>query len=73
MGIAERMVRICHPYAGIINIAVRYSKILPNDQNNEITMTIVARVVDGKYSSIRVDLNNGCDFLFESFLSISYP
>jgi len=56
IGRAERTVNKRHPYDGTINIAITYSKIPPNDQNNSITMIIDARVEDGKYSSIKVDL-----------------
>ena len=56
IGKAERAVNIRHPYDGIIIIAMRYSNILPSDQNNPIMIIIVPRVVDGKYSSINVEL-----------------
>lgn len=56
MGSADRPVRRRQPYVGTTYIAVRYSKILPNDQKNSMTMIIVARVVDGKYSNINVEL-----------------
>lgn len=56
IGKAERIVNIRHPYVGTINIAKRYSKILPNDQNSSITTIMVARIDDGKYSSINVEL-----------------
>ncbi len=56
IGKAERMVNNRQPYDGIIYIAIRYSKIPPNDQNNSITIMIVAREDDGKYSSIKVEL-----------------
>jgi hypothetical protein len=55
IGKAESAVNKRHPYDGTINIATKYSNILPNDQNNSMTIIIVARVVDGKYSSINVD------------------
>jgi hypothetical protein len=57
IGRAERIVNKRQPYAGTIYIAMRYSKIPPNDQNNSIIMIIVAREDDGKYSSIKVELN----------------
>jgi hypothetical protein len=56
MGNADTSVNTRQPYVGIINMAMRYSNMPPNDQNNSITMTIVARVDVGKYSSINVEL-----------------
>ncbi len=56
IGKAESAVNKRHPCVGTISIASTYSNIPPNDQNNSITIIIVARVVDGKYSSINVDL-----------------
>ncbi len=56
IGKAERIVSKRHPYVGTINIAIRYSKIPPSDQNNSMTIIIVARVDDGRYSSIKVEL-----------------
>lgn len=56
IGKAEITVNTRHPYSGTINIPIRYSKIPPNDQNNSITIIIVARLADGKYSSIKVEL-----------------
>jgi hypothetical protein len=76
IGNAERAVNKRHPYVGTINIAIRYSNIPPNDQNNSITITIVARVDDGKYSSIKVELNikhiieNICQCSFFSSLTL---
>ena len=56
IGKAERPVNRRQPYVGTTNIAVTYSKMLPNDQNTSIIITIAARLVDGKYSNINVGL-----------------
>jgi hypothetical protein len=56
IGKAESAVNKRQPWVGTSIIAIRYSNILPNDQNNSITMMIFARVFEGKYSSIKVEL-----------------
>ena len=58
IGRAESAVNKRHPCDGTIIIAIKYSKILPNDQNNSMAIIIVARAVDGRYSSINVDLES---------------
>ena len=56
IGRAESAVNKRHPYDETTIIAITYSNILPNDQNNSITIIIVARIVYGRYSIINVDL-----------------
>ena len=73
MGRAERKVSTRHPYRGITIIASRYSNIPPNDQNSSMTMTIVARDDDGRYSSINVDLVKPMSFHRYSLKSASNP
>jgi hypothetical protein len=56
MGKAERNVNRRHPYVGTTIMAITYSNMPPNDQNNSMTMMIVARLDEGRYSSINVEL-----------------
>ena len=63
IGKAERPVNKRQPCVGVRIIAITYSKILPIDQKTSITITQVARVVDGRYSNINVELNKQIIYL----------